>query len=160
MKNSSTIIQQPIFLFPTPWYEPFGITPLESMACGTPVIGSDVGGIKYSVINGETGFLVPPKSPEALARKMEGLLCDQLLAAAMRAACVRRANDYFTWQKIAGQMKVAYNSLIQTQRKYVMSVADNEVYEDALKDKTGSSISFKATLTKQRGTWSAAHASK
>ncbi|MFN3403070.1 MAG: glycosyltransferase [Cytophagaceae bacterium] len=50
----------------TPWYEPFGITPLEAMACGTPVIGSNVGGIKYSVEHGRTGFLVPPDDPEIL----------------------------------------------------------------------------------------------
>ena len=53
----------------TPWYEPFGITPLEAMACGTPVIGSNVGGIKYSVIDGKTGFLVPPHDPVALLKK-------------------------------------------------------------------------------------------
>jgi D-inositol-3-phosphate glycosyltransferase len=46
----------------TPWYEPFGITPLESMACGTPVIGSNVGGIKYSVEDGKSGLLVPAKT--------------------------------------------------------------------------------------------------
>src|SRR5690606_16909161 len=51
----------------TPWYEPFGITPLEAMACGTPVIGSNVGGIKYSVADGKTGFLVEPKKPAELA---------------------------------------------------------------------------------------------
>jgi D-inositol-3-phosphate glycosyltransferase len=50
-----------------PWYEPFGITPLEAMACGTPVIGSDVGGIKYTVKHGTTGFLVPSKNTDALA---------------------------------------------------------------------------------------------
>ena len=44
----------------TPWYEPFGITPLEAMACATPVIGARVGGVKYSVLDGETGYLVPP----------------------------------------------------------------------------------------------------
>src|SRR5690606_15678826 len=42
----------------TPWYEPFGITPLEAMACGTPVVGSNVGGIKFTVRDGETGYLV------------------------------------------------------------------------------------------------------
>jgi len=97
----------------TPWYEPFGITPLESMACGTPVIGSDVGGIKFTVVHGETGFLVPPKAPAALAEKISCLLGDPLLAGRMGAAAVKRVNHYFTWKKIARQMQVAYNALIQ-----------------------------------------------
>ena len=46
-----------------PWYEPFGITPVEAMACGTPVIGSNVGGVKFTVRDGETGYLVPPNDP-------------------------------------------------------------------------------------------------
>ena len=54
----------------TPWYEPFGITPLEAMACGTPVVGSNVGGIKFTVRDGETGYLVPAKDPAALAERI------------------------------------------------------------------------------------------
>src|SRR5699024_9529423 len=53
----------------TPWYEPFGMTPVEAMACATPVIGSDTGGIRYSVRDGETGFLVPPRDPDRLAER-------------------------------------------------------------------------------------------
>ncbi len=64
----------------TPWYEPFGITPLESMACGTPVIGSAVGGIKYSVVDGQTGFLVPPNDPDILAKKLAQLFSQPELA--------------------------------------------------------------------------------
>lgn len=54
----------------TPWYEPFGITPVEAMACALPVIGANVGGIKYSVQDGRTGFLVPPEDPVALADRL------------------------------------------------------------------------------------------
>jgi D-inositol-3-phosphate glycosyltransferase len=66
------------FFISTPWYEPFGITPLEAMACGTPVIGSEVGGIKYTVLHGKTGFLVPPHHPRALAEAIaEGVSCPE-----------------------------------------------------------------------------------
>src|SRR5690606_8187456 len=53
----------------TPWYEPFGMTALEAVGCGTPLIGSTVGGIQYSVADGKTCFVVPPKDPVALAEK-------------------------------------------------------------------------------------------
>jgi D-inositol-3-phosphate glycosyltransferase len=54
----------------TPWYEPFGITPVEAMACGTPVIGSNVGGIKFTVRDGETGYLVAPDDPAAIGERI------------------------------------------------------------------------------------------
>src|SRR5699024_12208210 len=57
----------------TPWYEPFGMTPVEAMACATPVIGSDTGGIRYSVRDGETDFLVPPRDPDPLAVRLSVL---------------------------------------------------------------------------------------
>jgi phosphoheptose isomerase len=85
----------------TPWYEPFGITPVEAMACGTPVIGSNVGGIKYTVIDGATGFLVPPHDPDALAERIAQLLGDPDLLEQMSHAAVQRANELFTWERVA-----------------------------------------------------------
>ena len=66
----------------TPWYEPFGLTPLEAMACGAPVIGSCVGGIAFTIADGETGYLVPPRDPEALCARLDDVLRDPEQSAA------------------------------------------------------------------------------
>jgi len=95
----------------TPWYEPFGITPLEAMACGTPVIGAHVGGIKYTVADGTTGYLVPPKDPEALARKTVLALRDERKLAQMRTAALQRVNTLFTWKKVAAQVCEVYQEI-------------------------------------------------
>lgn len=89
------------FFISTPWYEPFGITPLEAMACGTPVIGSAVGGIKYTVVHGETGFLVPPHDPAALAEAVKtGISCPERYGQLCRNA-LQRVNENFTWSFVA-----------------------------------------------------------
>jgi glycosyltransferase involved in cell wall biosynthesis len=95
----------------TPWYEPFGITPVEAMACATPVIGSNVGGIRTTVVDGETGFLVPPKQPEALAARLAQLRDDRCLAHRMGLAGARRANRHFTWSGVAEQLCAVYARL-------------------------------------------------
>lgn len=97
----------------TPWYEPFGITPLEAMACGTPVIGSAVGGIKYSVKDGQTGFLVPPKNPEALAVKLKQLLGDRKLIMRMQANALRRVHMQFTWSGVAEKISGIYREILE-----------------------------------------------
>lgn len=96
----------------TPWYEPFGITPLESMACGTPVIGSNVGGIKYSVQDGECGFLVPPNDPDALAMRIFEVLNDGSMRAAMRLNAIKRVNTLFTWSKVTDMMTALYERVL------------------------------------------------
>lgn len=101
----------------TPWYEPFGITPLEAMACGTPVIGANVGGIKYSVADGQTGFLVPPNDPGSLAKRIEQLYLDTRLQAAMSKNAVKRVNKYFTWHCVACAVKEVYDTIIA--QKYI-----------------------------------------
>jgi D-inositol-3-phosphate glycosyltransferase len=96
----------------TPWYEPFGITPLEAMACGTPVIGSNVGGIKYSVENGKTGYLVPPKDPDALALRIFELMNDQPLLHKMKKSAIRRVNALFTWAKVSETLAGLYDRIL------------------------------------------------
>ena len=101
----------------TPWYEPFGITPLESMACGTPVIGANVGGIKYSVADGKTGFLVPPKDPAALAEKIEMLISDQQLLSTMKANAVKHVHKFFTWTNVANIVSCIYEKVYAFNQK-------------------------------------------
>lgn len=93
----------------TPWYEPFGMTPLEAMACGTPVIGSNVGGIKFSVSDGETGFHVPPKEPKPLADKLHALLTNSSLNNELSENSIDRVRNEFTWDIITGQVTDLYN---------------------------------------------------
>jgi glycosyltransferase involved in cell wall biosynthesis len=92
----------------TPWYEPFGITPLEAMACGRPVVGSDVGGIKYSVQDGVTGWLVPAHDPARLAERLRLLHDKPMLARAMGLAGARRARSMFTWERVARGLEDVY----------------------------------------------------
>jgi D-inositol-3-phosphate glycosyltransferase len=97
----------------TPWYEPFGITPLEAMACGTPVIGSNVGGIKFSVRDGETGYLVPPNDPAALAGRIADLVRDPATRARFSQQGIRRANDLFTWAKVTEALSAVYDGVLE-----------------------------------------------
>jgi len=101
------------FFISTPWYEPFGITPLEAMACGTPVIGSDVGGIKYSVKHNSTGFLVPPHDPAALAKAIEKGISDPVLYKAMCRRSLQRVNELFTWACVARKADLLYRNLVE-----------------------------------------------
>jgi D-inositol-3-phosphate glycosyltransferase len=96
----------------TPWYEPFGITPVEAMACARPVIGADVGGIKSTVVDGETGFLVPPRDPQALARRLAVLHDNPALARRMGGKGLRRAWCFFTWRAVAEQAVAIYEAAL------------------------------------------------
>lgn len=96
----------------TPWYEPFGLTPLEAMACGRPVVGSAVGGIAYTVRDGETGYLVPPRDPAALAERLLQLLGYPELRERMGATARRRVEREFTWSTVAERTEALYRSVL------------------------------------------------
>ncbi len=103
----------------TPWYEPFGITPVEAMACGTPVIGATVGGIKSTVRHGRTGFLVPPRNPEALAMRLAEVLRDPELGRRFGEAGRERALRHFTWSHVAEGIEAMYSRVMAGERQRV-----------------------------------------
>jgi glycosyltransferase involved in cell wall biosynthesis len=94
-----------------PHYEPFGMTPLEAMACAIPVVGSRVGGIKTSVADGKTGYLVPPKEPDALASRLLRLLCDENLRDRMGRTARRRIKEHYTWERVARLAATAFSEV-------------------------------------------------
>jgi starch synthase len=92
-------------------YEPLGIVNLEAMGCATAVVASRVGGIPEVVVDGQTGTLVPPDDPAALADAVNALVRDQDLAAAMGKRGRERAIAEFDWASIAAQTVRLYEEL-------------------------------------------------
>jgi D-inositol-3-phosphate glycosyltransferase len=94
-----------------PWYEPFGITPLEAMACARPVIGSKVGGIQFTVRDGVTGFHVPPRAPSAIADRLLHLYRDEELRQRLGQQALKWVNSRFTWRQVAEELAEVYAEL-------------------------------------------------
>ncbi len=94
-------------------YEPLGIVNLEAMACGTAVVASRVGGIPEVVVDGDTGLLVPPGDPAALADALNVLVHDPDLAVAMGSRGRKRALADFGWAAIAAQTAALYAELVR-----------------------------------------------
>ena len=92
-------------------YESFGMVALEAMACGTPVIASQVGGLAFLVKDGETGYHVPDQDPKALCEKLLILLDDPCQREKMGLNAAEYAKDY-AWANIASQMLDVYKSLV------------------------------------------------
>ena len=93
------------------FYESFGMVALEAMACGTPVIASQVGGLAFLVRDGETGYHVPEGDPAALCDKLSLLLSDNDLRERMGKCAAEYAQGY-RWEKIAAQIVSVYERLI------------------------------------------------
>ncbi|MCM3357156.1 glycosyltransferase [Psychrobacillus sp. MER TA 171] len=94
------------------YYESFGIVAAEAQACGTPVIASEVGGLKDVVSHGKTGLQVKPKDPSQLAKAMKTILKDNLLAKRLGREAGERAKRIFNWSSIAKEIDHTYEELL------------------------------------------------
>jgi len=111
----------------TPWYEPFGIVPLEAMACGVPVVASAVGGFLDTVVDGSTGTLVPPRRPDRLAAAMRRLLAEPFWREAYGTAGVDRARSRYSWDRIATATQAVYADLLGIAATAVVSDDESEL---------------------------------
>jgi D-inositol-3-phosphate glycosyltransferase len=92
-------------------YESFGMVALEAMACGTPVVASQVGGLAFLVQDGETGFTVPVDDPQALAERLATLINDPKLRKQMGDRASEFAQAY-GWEKIATRITKLYEEVL------------------------------------------------
>ncbi len=99
-----------IFCFPT-LGEPFGKSILEAMACGKPVIASNIGGPTQILKDEETGILVPPAKPEILASKILELLDDEKRRRRLGINARRHVMEHYSWEKIAERYHELYTTL-------------------------------------------------
>jgi D-inositol-3-phosphate glycosyltransferase len=93
-------------------YESFGMVALEAMACGVPVVASQVGGLAFLVKDGETGFVIPDNEPDLLADRLIDILQNQDLQARLGKQGELAARDY-SWDKIAARMYTVYEDLLR-----------------------------------------------
>ena len=90
-------------------YEPSGMTSLQAMACGTPVLAPPVGGHMDAVVDGTTGILIPPGRPALLAQRIRQLLAHPILIEAYGVAAADRAKSRYSWDRIADETLAVYD---------------------------------------------------
>jgi len=98
-------------LVAAPWQEQFALASLEAMACGVPVIGTTVGGLTETIVDGLTGDLVPARDPRALGGALRRLVNDRVRRFAYASAALDRARAAYSWKRVASQLGSVYSSL-------------------------------------------------
>ena len=103
-------------------YEPFGLVAIEAMACSTPVIAADVGGLKFTVVNELTGLLVPSQDEQAFAEAINHVLSYPAWSRQLEKDARKRVESMFSWDGVAKQLEQQYLAeLNQTQPELLRS---------------------------------------
>ncbi|HEY9872113.1 MAG TPA: glycosyltransferase family 1 protein [Candidatus Obscuribacterales bacterium] len=98
-------------------YEPFGLVTIEAMASGTPVVGSDVGGLQFTVAPEKTGLLCPPKDEVAFAEAIDRILSNPEWRNQLGKNARSRVEDKFSWDGVASQLSELYTQLLNEPAK-------------------------------------------
>ena len=96
-----------------PWHEPTGTGCLRAMACGVPVVASAVGAHSDIVVEGTTGFLVPPGRPDLMAARIRHLLGHSMPRQALSVAAVDRARSRYSWDRVAHETLAVYRGVTE-----------------------------------------------
>lgn len=113
-----------IFVMPS-HYESFGLAALEAMACGVPVVASNVGGLTFTIEDGRSGLLVPPDDAAALTARLGQVLTDDRLRAVLRAGALERAAAY-SWSQVAEQLCQLYHAVMLQARSNAAQDSEQE----------------------------------
>lgn len=101
-----------LFVMPSTDHETFCVAACEAMGCARPVVAARTGGLVEVVRDGETGFLVPPADPHALAERIRTLLDDPTLRERMGRAGREWTNSMFTWERVIERMLACYTRVL------------------------------------------------
>ncbi|NJP10568.1 MAG: glycosyltransferase family 1 protein [Leptolyngbyaceae cyanobacterium RU_5_1] len=97
-------------------YEPFGLVAIEAMACGTPVIASNVGGLQFTVVSEGTGLLVPPKDDAAFAMAIDRILMNPDWQQQLGQSARQHVEEKFSWDGVASQLGDLYLRLMESSK--------------------------------------------
>jgi D-inositol-3-phosphate glycosyltransferase len=108
-------------------YEPFGLVAIEAMACGVPVVASDVGGLQFTVVPEETGLLCPPKDAAAFAVAIDRILANPSWRMQLGQAARKRVETKFSWEGVATQLSQLYTQFLEQMPESTVKVKEQSL---------------------------------